>query len=167
MLGERQLDSMKDDVNPIKIFLIEIIIILALVVLGLYQGGMIFNSGSSICGTATFQGMEVTINQKEGSIIKVTFDNQTDTDMNIGGWSANQRACLKTTEGEYWFDFNSFMGYDIPAHSTREALLAFKNVKGTITEVKIDKIQTLVDGLPTFGISGVVEIPVTYGEGND
>lgn len=156
------LRTAKDDVSPVKIFLVEVFILLALITFSLYKGGIILNLRPIIQGQTTFEGMSVEVKQREGNMIKVTFDNHSDTEMNIGGWGGNQRACLTTTEGEYWFDFNSHMGYTIPAHSIREALLVFKNAEGTVKNLKIDEIQTLVDGLPTFGTSGIVEIPLVY-----
>ena len=151
----------KDDFSPIKVLIIEIFVLGALTVFTLYWGGLLFNSGAEICGHATFEGMTIKVDQKQGNMIKVIFDNPTDTEMNIGGWDAKQEACLTTTKGEYWFDFDSFMGYTIPAHSKREAILAFNNVEGEAINLKIDCIQTLVHGLPAFGGSKATEIDFT------
>ena len=132
----------KDDFSPIKVLIIEIFVLGALTVFTLYWGGLLFNSGAEICGHATFEGMTIKVDQKQGNMIKVIFDNP-------------------TAKGEYWFDFDSFMGYTIPAHSKREAILAFNNVEGEAINLKIDCIQTLVHGLPAFGGSKAIEIDFT------
>ena len=125
----------------------------------------IYNSGRFIHGNATFEGMDIQIEQREYGTIILSFDNPTSTEMNIGGWSSSQQVCLTTTTGEYWYDFNEHMGYTIPAHSTVKRKASFQNVSGDYISVKIDCIQTLVNGLPTFGISSIVEIPIRYTEG--
>lgn len=110
-------------------------------------------------GSASFEGMTATVTVVNGTTCTFEFDNQTDTDMNIGGWEANQNVCLVTESGEYWTEFDVWMGVDIPSHGKTEKEVNFDdNVTGTPSCVKIDCIQTLVDGLPTFGKSEVLEI---------
>ena len=112
-------------------------------------------------GSAEYMGMTVSAELTDINRLDLTFDNNTGTNFSVGGWGSPKEVCLKTTEGEYWAEFNTWNGYEINAHSASEETLYFDNVKGEAISVTIHEITSLVNGLPTFGNASDVIIDLS------
>ena len=150
------------DFLPWKIFVPIMLAIFLFILFILYSSGLILNFGRHIYGEAMFTDMAAIIDQKEGKVIKVIFDNQSPSEKNIGGWGASQQACLTTTQGEYWCDFGKSI--TIPAHSKKTITLYFKNFQGNALNLKFVEIQILSNGLPTDQHGTSLCIPIKYDE---
>ena len=111
--------------------------------------------------SAEYMEMQVSAETSDNKTVILTFNNNTSTEFSIGGWGRPQEACLTTTTGEYWTGFNSFMGITIGAHSTQTIPLTFTDAQGESLSIRIHEITSLVNGLPTFGVSGDVVIPLS------
>ena len=108
--------------------------------------------------SAEYMGMIVTAKLTDSNQVLLTFANNTSTEFSIGGWERPQEACLETTNGEYWTKFNTWMGFDISSHSTKDITLSFENVQGNVKSLTIHEITSLVNGLLTFGRAADVKI---------